>query len=191
MSSSVASQVFRELDRELWVITAEGASRRGGMVATFVCQASLPAELPRVIVGVAKHHHTWALIEESRVFGLHLLGEDQVEWAWRFGIQSGRDVDKLEDMPYRMTANRCPILEGVPAWLECRIETQLDTGDRSLYLAEIVDAGRVEGRTPLRVHQILSLANDEQRAELTAQMKRDGAIDAAAIRAWRDLQLKE
>src|SRR5437660_1430678 len=89
VNSEAAAALFRKLDRELWLVTASAGGRRGGLIATFVSQASIVPELPRTILGLAKQHHTWGLIEASGVFALHLMGEEQLDWVWRFGLQSG------------------------------------------------------------------------------------------------------
>src|SRR5439155_12979898 len=122
---------------ETWLVTASHASRRGGLIATFVSQASIVPELPRMLVGIAKQHHTHGLIETSRAFTLHLLDESHLEWVWRFGLQSGHAVDKFDGLP-----EVAPV-----AWLKCRVETSLDTGDRTIYLAEVLDA-KLEKLTP-------------------------------------------
>src|SRR5688572_9788902 len=92
-SMSQATELFSLTDRELWLITSQAAGQRGGLIATFVCHASLPPELPRVLVAIAKHHFTWKLIESSKAFALHLLTEQHIDLVWRFGLQSGRDAD--------------------------------------------------------------------------------------------------
>src|SRR4051812_44968469 len=97
MNTAAVGQLFARLDRELWVITA-AASRRGGLVATFVSNASIVPELPRLLVGVAKQHHTWGLIEASGAFAAHLIGEQHVGWVERFGLHTGRDRDKLDGL---------------------------------------------------------------------------------------------
>ena len=47
MNSAAASALFRRLDREIWVVTARAGEGRGGLIATFVSQASIVPELPR------------------------------------------------------------------------------------------------------------------------------------------------
>ncbi len=185
MAPGIASEIFREIDRELWLVTSQSPSGRGGLIATFVSQAALPPEYPRILIGVAKQHHTWSLIEESRSFGLHLLNEAQIELVWQFGLRSGRACDKLSGLSFRTGSSGSPLLEGVPAWLECRVENQLDTGDRTVYLAEVIDAGKEATLAPLTTKRVLSLASEDQRRELRAQMIHDAEIDAAAIEAWR------
>jgi flavin reductase (DIM6/NTAB) family NADH-FMN oxidoreductase RutF len=185
MLSNTASEVFRRLDRELWLVTAGTASRRGGLIATFVSQASLPPRLPRVVVGLATHHHTWELVEEHRVFALHLLAEEHLEWVWRFGLESGRSRDKLEGLASTTSSTGAPLLIDALGWLDCRVEATLGTGDRTLYLAEVVDAQVPDDRPILTVKRMLSLATPDQKNELMRQMERDAAIDAQAIEAWR------
>ena len=185
MNLEAASALFRRLDRELWVVTARDGERRGGLIATFVSQASIVPEMPRIVVGLARQHHTWGLIEASGAFALHVLGDAQLDWVWRFGLQSGRDVDKFEGLATRVGASGAPILSEAPGWLDCRVEARLDTGDRTVYLAEVLDA-QAPGSLPLlTVSRWIPLIPEDRRRELAEQMRRDSAIDAQAIAAWR------
>lgn len=177
--------LFAQLDRELWLLTAAADGRRGGLIATFVSQASLVPELPRVLVGVAKQHHTWGLIEASDAFGLHLLDEAHVEWVHGFGLRSGRDGDKLAGLTLTTAATGSPLLADAPGWLDCRVEARLDTGDRTVYLAAVVASRLTRPGPPLTVKRLLQLAPPDRLRELKEQVARDCAVDAAAIRAWR------
>lgn len=180
-----AATVFAQLDRELWVVTAQAGSRRGGLIATFVNQASIVPELPRVVVGIAKHHHTWELIEASGAFALHLLGENHLDLVWRFGLGSGRDHDKLAGLAVRTGATGSPLLRDALAWLDCRVEAKLDTGDRTIYLAEVMHAERLPSQQPLTARRLIECAPPEKLTGLKDAMTHDSALDAAAIVAWR------
>lgn len=185
MSDTTAPELFRRLDRELWVVTAGSAGRRGGLIATFVNQASLVAGLPRVLVGLAKHHHTWGLVEESGAFALHLLGEERLDWVWRFGLTSGHDRDKLAGLEWSEGRTGSPLLVGALGWLECQVEAKLDTGDRTVYLAEVVASQLPGPEAPLTTRRMLELAPAEKRRILQEQVARDSVIDASAIEDWR------
>src|SRR5262245_52766356 len=113
------ARIWNLFDRDLWLVTAQSGTTRGGLIATFVNQASIVPALPRVVVGLAKYHHTHGVVSESRAFALHLLGEDQVDLVWRFGLQSGPlKFDGLE-CPPGVTGS--PILRDAVAWLDCRV----------------------------------------------------------------------
>lgn len=185
MDFAAASALFGQIDPPLWLATACAGRCRGGLVATFVCKASLVPELPRVVVGLAQQHRTWELIEASGAFALHLLDEKHLSWVWRFGLRSGREFDKFSGLPMRDGSTGVPLLEGVPGWLECRVEARLDTGDRTLYLADVVESKWTRDVVPLTFKRLLKLANSDQLRQLKEQEQHDIAVDAGAIRAWR------
>jgi flavin reductase (DIM6/NTAB) family NADH-FMN oxidoreductase RutF len=172
-------------DRELWIVTARAGRRTGGLVATFVNSASIVPEIPRVVVGLARQHRTWELVEASGAFALHLPDEAHVDWVWRFGLQSGRDTDKLDGLAWRAAATGSPILDEALGWLDCRVECRMNTGDRTLYLAEVVEARAALSASPLTVKRMLELATSDQRDEMKRQRIEDAAVDAEAIRRWR------
>jgi flavin reductase (DIM6/NTAB) family NADH-FMN oxidoreductase RutF len=184
MIADVAA-VIGALDRELWLVTARHGSRRGGLIATCVSQASTAPELPRVLVGLGKQHFTWELVEGSGAFALHLLGEEHLDLVWRFALESGRIKDKLHELVLMEKQSGSPVLAEARAWLDCRVEAQLDCGDRTVYLAEVLDGARTGPAPVLTVGRMLQLAPPAKLQALKETLVRDGQIDAAAIRAWR------
>jgi flavin reductase (DIM6/NTAB) family NADH-FMN oxidoreductase RutF len=185
VSTENIAALFAKLDRELWVVTSAAGSRRGGLVATFVGQASIVPDLPRMLVGIDRAHHTWELIEASGAFALHLLDEEQLDWVWRFGIGSGRERDKLAELNVRVGQSGSPILTDALGWLDCRVEARLDTGDRTVYLAAVLDGGMTRASTVLTAQRMFQRAPTEKLRELKEAFVRDGEVDAAAIRKWR------
>jgi flavin reductase (DIM6/NTAB) family NADH-FMN oxidoreductase RutF len=185
MNASAIADVLSPLDRELWLVTAQVGPRRGGLIATFVSNASLVPDLPRMLIGIAKQHHTWDLIEAAGAFAMHLFGEDHLDWVWRFGLASGRGRDKLAGLPTTSGATGSPLLEDALAWLDCRVEARMDTGDRMVFLGEVVDGARLRAGTALSFQRMLKLAPPDKRVALKEGMVLDAAVDAAAIRVWR------
>lgn len=180
-----AAAVLARVDPVLWVVTAAAGGRRGGLISTFVSEASVVPEIPRVVVGLARQHHTWSLVEASGAFGLHLFDEARIDWVWRFGLVSGRDSDKLVGLETRTAVTGTPILAGALGWLDCRVEGRLDTGDRTVYLAAVA-AGELESTAPpITVRRMLALAPAEHRRQLDRQLERDAQVDREAILRWR------
>ena len=62
MTIASLSAVFRATDRELWLLTSQAGDRRGGLIATCVAEASIVPDMPRVLVCLARHHATSALV---------------------------------------------------------------------------------------------------------------------------------
>jgi flavin reductase (DIM6/NTAB) family NADH-FMN oxidoreductase RutF len=138
-----------------------------------------------VLVAIAKHHHTWQLVEGSSALALHLIDEKRLDLVWRFGTTSGRDADKFTNLSVRQGATGSPLIQDTLAWLDCRVEARFDTGDRTAFLCEIVDVQHNRHEPPLTMHRLLQLAPPDKLQELRRQREQDSALDAAAILAWR------
>lgn len=190
MDQTAPTTLFAWLDREIWLVTTQTQDRRrGGLIATFVNQASIVPACPRVLVGLGKKHRTWELVEVSQSFTLHLLGEQHIDQVWRFGLQSGRNVDKftgLDTGALQTTPLGHPLLNQTVGWLDCRVESRLDTGDRTVYLAEVLQGEVLHFGPPLTLKRLLAKAPPEYLAELKRQMQYDSLHDAEAIHSWRE-----
>jgi len=183
--------VLQALNPEIWLVTTQADGLRGGLVATSVSQASIVPDLPRMLVTLAKHHLTTQLIDLRGAFALHLLAEDQADLAWRFGLASGRDLDKFAGLLCTETGLGNPQPANLPAWLDCRVEGRFDIGDRILFVAEVVDGARLDLRAPLTLQRLIARATPEQLQQLRHGKDRDAALDAPLIRAWRHHQFQQ
>jgi flavin reductase (DIM6/NTAB) family NADH-FMN oxidoreductase RutF len=185
MDTTAASTLIAWLDRELWLVTAQAAGRRSGLIATFVGPASIVPDEPRMLVGLAKQHYTSELVEASGAFGLHLLGARHLDWVWRFGLASGRDVDKFAELEVHTAQTGSPLLASALGWLDCRVVARMDTGDRTVYIGAVVQSTIAQFGPPLRLKQAMQLAPPHKLAEMRCQRHQDSLVDAEAIRAWR------
>jgi flavin reductase (DIM6/NTAB) family NADH-FMN oxidoreductase RutF len=179
------SEVFHLYDPPLWLVTACHEGSRGGLIATFAVRASIVRALPRMVIGIAKHHYTWRLIEGSGRFALHLLAADDLEAVWRFGLQSGYQADKFVDLPDRRTVDGNPLFPRARSWLDCRVEERMDIGDRTVYVAEVSGGDVLAPGPVLGVGALLDGAPPEHRAKLDRLYAADQVVDTAAILAWR------
>ncbi len=182
---SVINEILRSLDREIWLITAAQETQRAGLIATFVSNASIVPEMPRVVVGIAKQHHSWRVIEASGEFLMHLLDESQIERVWQFGLKTGRKEDKFAGSNVSIGPGGHPHFSDVPAWLHCKVEGSLDIGDRTLYVAAVIGGREERIAKALTMHRLIELAPPERLRELREGLARDAQVDAAAISQWR------
>jgi flavin reductase (DIM6/NTAB) family NADH-FMN oxidoreductase RutF len=189
-TADAVDAVYHLYDPPLWLVTsaesADPGSTRGGCIATFVERGSIVRDRPRMVLGIARQHHTWRMIEASGRLAVHLFPETAIDLVWRFGLASGKDRDKFAALSDERTPLGCPRVPGTSAWLDCRVEARMDTGDRTLYLASVLSGGVSDpAAAPLTAGRLMALAPADKRAELDRLYARDGAIDAAAIDAWR------
>src|SRR5947209_5292564 len=110
VDESTVQGILRSLDRAVWIITSSHGDAIGGLVATFVSEASLVPAMPRLAVGIARHHYTWELITQSRVFAAHLVDEAHCDLLWSFGLGSGRERNKFAGAQWRRGVSGSPVL---------------------------------------------------------------------------------
>jgi flavin reductase (DIM6/NTAB) family NADH-FMN oxidoreductase RutF len=182
---SQISKIYAQLDPPLWLVTAADGGRCGGMIATTVTQSSIVAEMPRQLISIAKRNNTHALIEASGAFAMHLIDETQLDLVWRFGLQSGHDVDKLAGVHFRTGATGSPLLWEALAWFDCRVEARMDSGDRTIYLAAVVDGRLERNDPPLTSRRFFAIAPPDKQKIMNEQYDQDARLDADAIQQWR------
>ncbi len=186
MDVTAASTLLAWMDREVWLVTARAGEQRGGLIATFVSQATIVPDLPRVVVGLANQHHTRGLVETSGCLALHLLSEDNLDLVWQFGLVSGRDHDKFAGLETTTGPTGCPLLGSTVGWLDCRVETRLDVGGRTLYVAGVVEGKVTHFTQPLTTRRLMELAPMSRLTEMQRQRHHDSYREAEALLLWRE-----
>jgi flavin reductase (DIM6/NTAB) family NADH-FMN oxidoreductase RutF len=112
-----------------------------GLTANAFMSVSL--EPPLLLISVDKKADSYPHFEQSRVFNINILRDDQEGLSRRFAVSGG---NKFEGVAYHRAANNVPILEDTLAHIECRLYAAYDGGDHTLYLGEILEAETREGR---------------------------------------------
>ncbi|MDT0452680.1 flavin reductase family protein [Streptomyces hesseae] len=140
--------VFRRHAAGVAVITAQGA-RPVGFTATSL--TSVAATPPLVSFGVGTGSSSWPVLAEAEHVGVHILGEHQRELAATFA-RSGADRFGAAT-GWRPGPHGVPLLEGVLAWMVCRVVARVPAGDHRLVLAEAVAGDPAGTGRPLLYHQ--------------------------------------
>lgn len=180
MSAPELTSIFQLTDHEIYVLTASHAGQRGGQVATWVMPTTLIPERLRIVVSISPFNYTYGLIEKSQRFVVHMLATDQAEWLSLFGVQSGYSVDKFANLAVDYTASGIPILPNTCGWAECQVIHQVDTGDRRVCIADVIQQQMGTGRKPLsRVAALQQLP-----ATVSVALSQKRLDDAERDRQW-------
>jgi flavin reductase (DIM6/NTAB) family NADH-FMN oxidoreductase RutF len=185
MDEASVQRVLGLAERTAWIITSRHDDQMGGLVATFVSNASLVPALPRLIAGIARHHFTWELISRSRSFAAHVVDERHCELIWRFGLGSGRTSNKLSGVAWHQGPAGSPVLDDALAWIDCSVEAELDIGDRTIFVGAVIDGNVMRPGEPLTASRLFEMAGEERRQRLLEERRHDEQLDAAAILRWR------
>ena len=123
------------------ITTISNESAPYGLTANAFMSVSL--EPPLLLISVDKKAESYPFFEQSKVFTINILRDDQEGLSRRFAVSGG---NKFEGVAYHRGANNVPILEDTLAHIECRVYAAYDGGDHTLYLGQIVEAETREGR---------------------------------------------
>ncbi|MER7759301.1 flavin reductase family protein [Streptomyces sp. NPDC097619] len=139
-SADLLRSVFRRHAAGVAVITAAGPERPVGFTATSL--SSVAADPPLLSFSVGTGSSSWPVLSGAEHVGVHVLGEDQGELAGLFA-RSGADRFG-PGTSWRPGPEGVPVLDGVLAWLVCRVVAKVPAAEHRLVLAEVV-AGSPEG----------------------------------------------
>ena len=148
MDPNAKKTALRMIPYGLYVLT--GRTKEGDVAAAtvnWVTQVSF--EPPLVVVGVKADSHSHEVIKKSRAFALNVLGKGQQKTAFTFFKPVDATGGKISGESYREGITGSPLLDGAPAYVECKLIDTVERGDHSVFVGEVVDAGVVkapEGR---------------------------------------------
>lgn len=148
-SPALLRSVFRQHAAGVAVITASGDGRPVGFTATSLNSAA--AQPPLVSFGIGTGSSSWPVLSGAEYVGVHILGEHQQELATTFA-RSGADRF-AEPTRWHEGPEGVPILDGVLAWLVCRVAARVPAGDHRLVIGEVVVGDPSGAGRPLLYHQ--------------------------------------
>ena len=98
--------------------------------------ASLSLEPPLVMFGAGKQSSTWPKIRDAGVFCINVLAEDQEDVCRVFASRAG---DKFAEIGWKKSGNGSPLIMGVLASIDCRVDQVIDEGDHELVIGAVTD----------------------------------------------------
>ncbi len=119
------------------VTTRDPEGRPYGVTMNSVTSVSL--EPPLLLMCLRNDSETLAAMRGSGVFCINFLAREQEEISRRF---AHRRPDKFQGVPTYNGRLGAPVLEGVLAALECRVEEVYPGGDHQIVLGELVHGTR-------------------------------------------------
>ncbi|MFE0987878.1 flavin reductase family protein [Streptomyces rochei] len=148
-TADLLRSAFRRHAAGVAVITARGEAGPVGFAATSLTSVSTAP--PLLSFGIGTGSSSWPVVSEAEYVGVHVLGEHQEDLAATFA-RSGADRFAAPTA-WRDGPEGVPVLDGVLAWLVCRIVGRVPAGDHRVVLAEVL-LGDPEGAgRPLLYHQ--------------------------------------
>ena len=138
-----------KLSYGLYVVSSRKGDRLNGQIANTVIQ--ITSEPPTIAVSINKNNLTHEFIKESKVFTASVLSQDTpLSFIGHFGFKSGRDIDKLEGINYKIGETQAPVVtENALAYLEARVIQEVDVGTHTIFIGELVGADVLREGEPM------------------------------------------
>jgi flavin reductase (DIM6/NTAB) family NADH-FMN oxidoreductase RutF len=127
-------------------VTVDTSGTADVITLGWVMPTSLTPPMVAISIGHTRFSHR--LIQQCKEFVLALPNEDQGDETLYCGTKSGRDVNKEEESGFDFipaTRVKPPLIRGCVVNFECKLVSQHDTGDHTIFVGEILTAHVEEG----------------------------------------------
>jgi flavin reductase (DIM6/NTAB) family NADH-FMN oxidoreductase RutF len=120
----------------LFILTARNGVHSTGMLASWVQQCSF--QPPLVTVAVNKSRAVLDWLEVGSTFTLNILGEGSRQLISHFGKGFDLTQPAFDGLSIRQDESFAPVLLDAHAYLNCRVDQRVSTGDHELFVAEVL-----------------------------------------------------
>jgi flavin reductase (DIM6/NTAB) family NADH-FMN oxidoreductase RutF len=134
------------------VVTTRGEDQAGyGMTANAFSSVSL--DPPLILVCVISPSEGAEHISRNGVFAVNILTVEQEPLSRYFASRDRpRGRDAFKEVAHRFAASGAPILEGVAAFMDCRLHAAHEAGDHLIFIGEVLELEVSDGHEPLLFH---------------------------------------
>ncbi len=149
MNEIAKRKILEAFPYGLYAIGVRRGETFNAFTANWVMQTSF--DPPMVAVSVESDGASIAMMQESKVFSVNVFRADQRREAGRLARPYSRAPEKIEEFEYQEGTTGAPVLADALGYVECRIVEMIETGDHTLVVGEVVDAGEFNEGSPLTI----------------------------------------
>ena len=138
--------LFREIPAPVAVVTVDVSGQAAGLtVDSFV---SLSIDPPLVGISLRRHAALHELVRDAGAFAVSILASGQEHLAQHFA-RGVPPIGLWTGIETRTGELGAPLIEGALGWIECRLASELETGDHTFFVGSVESARRGPGREAL------------------------------------------
>jgi flavin reductase (DIM6/NTAB) family NADH-FMN oxidoreductase RutF len=126
------------------VTTRDNAGKDHGMTVSAFCSLSL--DPPQILFCVDHAATMYDLLLEHPRFGVSILSSNQEAYSRRFADKSSERSERFDGIAYSRGEADVVLLDEALAHLECRVLLHYDSGDHTIFIAEVERARPLDGR---------------------------------------------
>ena len=143
------TKALYKLGYGLYVVCSKKGDKLNGQIANTVFQ--ITSEPPTIAVSINKDNLTHEFIKESKVLAVSVLSQDTpLSFIGHFGFKSGRDIDKLEGINYKIGETKAPVVtDNALSYLEAKVIQEVDVGTHTIFIGELTGADVIREGEPM------------------------------------------
>ena len=125
-----------------FLITSGDLKGKSNIMAVSFCMPVSKAP-PLIACAIGKNSCSYDLIKNSKEFIINIPPANLKPKIYYCGFHSGYQVDKFKETgltPKPAFRVKVPIIDECVAYMECLVRQEIETGDKSLFIGEVVEA---------------------------------------------------
>ncbi|MGN1147355.1 MAG: flavin reductase [Lachnospiraceae bacterium] len=131
------TNAFRSLSYGVYVISTWDAGRPTGCTANSAMQ--ITSDPATIAISINHSNYTNECIQKAGKFAISILGENSdPSIIGNFGFQSGRDVNKFDNVDYAVKGYM-PVVTDACAYIVCEVIDKMETNTHTVFLGKVVD----------------------------------------------------
>ncbi|RLF56376.1 MAG: High molecular weight rubredoxin [Thermoplasmata archaeon] len=142
-------KALHKISYGLYVVCSKDGDKKNGQIANAIFQVT--SEPQTVAISINKQNLTHEYIDKSNIFTVSVLStEATMKFIGNFGFKSGRDIDKFQDVKFKLSKSNVPlILNYAVACFEAEVTNKIDAGTHTIFIGKVVDAEILSDEKPM------------------------------------------
>ena len=129
------------------IITTKNQDGLHGLTVNSFTSVSL--DPPLILICIQKNGLSHSTLCECEDFVVNILSKEQKELSDRFANPALDSEERFRDLNFRLSENGLPILASNLGHLECRVVSQFEGGDHTIFMGQVENGDYSEGKQPL------------------------------------------
>ena len=146
MAGDELRALFREIPSPVAVVTVDVSGQAAGLTVDSL--VSLSIDPPLIGIALRRHAALHELVRDAGAFAVSILASGQEHLAQHFA-RGVPPIGLWIGIETRSGELGAPLIDGALAWIECRLDSELETGDHTLFVGSVESARRGPGREAL------------------------------------------
>lgn len=142
-------KALHKISYGLYIVCSKKGNKINGQISNALIQIS--AEPQTIAVSINKKNLTHEFIQDSKIFTISILAEEApMKFIGNFGFKSGRNINKFENIKYKNSKNKIPIiLDYTLAYIEAKLVDKIDVETHTIFIGRVEEAEIINDKKPM------------------------------------------